>query len=171
LHGFFIAHFYDYGKRNSKKKLNERQKRFLELYLLGESPTDAYQEAYECSKKIANVNAYRLLENASIKEAIEESQKRAKERREKRLDKLVDKSIEEIENVFDIDEDDPLLTPVKMRARELKVRISENHLSRMGFDSPEKHEHSGTVKLTWQEIIYGTADKQLNEDRETDSSE
>jgi phage terminase small subunit len=151
--------------------LNERQKKFLELYLLGESPTGAYQEAYDCSKRIANVSAYRLLENVSIKEAIEESQKRAKERREKRLDKLVDKSIEELESVYDIDEDDPLLTPVKIRAKELKIKVSENHLSRMGFDSPEKHEHSGTVNLTWQEIIYGTADKELNEDRETGSSE
>jgi hypothetical protein len=121
-------------------------------------PADAYQEAYNCKRSTALRNAYDLLENTGIKEAIEESQKRAKERREKSLDRLVDKSIEELENVFDIDEDDPLLTPVKLRARELKVRTSENHLKRMGFDSPEKHEHSGDLTLTWKDIIYGTVE-------------
>jgi phage terminase small subunit len=148
----------------NEKGLNERQKKFLDLYLSGMMPTEAYQEAYGCSKRTAQVSAYRLLENVSIKEAIEEAQKRDRESRQKRLDKLIDKSINNIEKAIDLDENDSSLNFFKMMAIQHKTKTAENHLKRMGYDSPEKHEISGSVDLTWKEIIYGTAEEQISND-------
>lgn len=98
------------------------------------------------------------MSNGDIKEAIDEARKKAKEQREQRLDKLVDKSIDNIEKALSIDEDDPSLNFFKMMAIQHKTKTSENHLKRMGFDSPEKREISGNLNLTWKEIIYGTVE-------------
>ena len=132
-------------------------------------PTDAYQEAYGCSNRIANVNAYRLLENDSIKESIEEFKKREEERIAKRLDRLVTKAVDNVESALNLDENDTSLNFFKMMAIQHKTKTAENHLKRMGFDSPIEHKHSGSLDLNWKEIIYGTADKD-NDDSETESN-
>ncbi len=152
----------------AERKLNRRQEQFLELYLSGIMPTDAYQEAYKCQRSTALRNAYELLENTGIKEAIEEAQNRNKENRTKRLDKLINKSIDNIEKAIDLDENDTSLNFFKMMAIQHKTKTAENHLRRMGFDSPEKHEISGSIGLTWKEIIYGTAKNK--DDDETKSN-
>lgn len=93
-----------------------------------------------------------MKENEGIKEAIEEAKKRDRERREGRLDRLLDKSIDQIENALELDEDDPSLSHVKIRAIEVKNKLAENHLVRMGYKVNEEidHKHSGTVKIEFE---------------------
>ncbi len=153
----------------ARKKLNERQQKFLDLYLSGIMPTAAYKKAYECKKKVAQVNAYRLLENASIKEAIEDAKKRDRERNEKRLNNLAPKSIDNIESALNLNENDPTLNFFKMMAIQHKTKTAENVLNRLGYKAPEKVEHSGSLDLTWKEIIYGTT-KEKNNDIETEGN-
>lgn len=149
-------------------KLNKRQEKFLELYLSGIMPCEAYQEAYGVKKRIAQINSCRLLTDANIQEAIAEYEKEEDERIRKKLKRLNSKAVNNIEKAIDLDENDTSLNFFKMMAIQHKTKTAENHLKRMGFDSPEKHEIKGSLDLTWKEIIYGTAESK--DDSETDSN-
>lgn len=52
-------------------ELNDRQQMFCLYYIKYFNATKAYQKAYECDYRTANVNGSRLLVNASIKQEIE----------------------------------------------------------------------------------------------------
>ncbi len=148
--------------------LNRKQKKFLELYLSGVMPTESYQEAYNSSQRVARVNAYKLLENTRIKVAIEEFEKREEERVRKRLDRLTTKAVDNVESAMSLDEDDPSLNFFKIMAIQHKTKTAENHLKRMGFDSPNKVQYSGSVEFSVKDIIYGTAED--NEDNQEDDN-
>ena len=52
-------------------ELTEKQRLFCIYYIEDYNKTRAYQRAYECSYRVANINGPRLLVNASIKKEIE----------------------------------------------------------------------------------------------------
>ena len=67
----------------SYDQLNERQKRFVDEYLVDLNATQAYYRAgYEGKEAVANVNASRLLSNAKVYAAVEERINDRKERTE-----------------------------------------------------------------------------------------
>lgn len=134
-------------------KLNKRQQEFLDLYLSGILPNEAYQRVYKCNRSIANTNAYRLLENARIKEAIEQTRKQERQAQEQRLHKMINKSIDNIDEALNLDEDDASLNFFKMMAIQHKTKTAENHLKRMGMDAPEKVNHNidGELEITFKD--------------------
>lgn len=152
-------------KQTDKKKLTSQQLIFVELYCSGMSQIQAYREAGYKGK--AESLAWRMMENDGIRQAIKEYEDREKEKIQKRLDRLIVKSVDNIESAMSLDEDDPSLNFFKMMAIQHKTKTAENHLKRMGFDSAKKFEHSGSLELSWKDIIYGTTE--VNEDNETRS--
>lgn len=50
--------------------LTEKQKRFCDEYVIDLDPIRAYTKIYKCKESTAKVNAYRLLDNASISQYI-----------------------------------------------------------------------------------------------------
>ena len=56
--------------------LTPQQKLFVELYMSnGYKATPAYQEAFKCTERSANSNAYRIFKNPEVKAEIEQRQK------------------------------------------------------------------------------------------------
>lgn len=78
-------------------KLTDKQKIFIDEYLVDLNATRAYKVAYPSCKKeeTANVNASRLLRNAKVKEYVE---KRMKDR-EKRTEITQDKVLQELSKI------------------------------------------------------------------------
>ena len=93
--------------------------------------------------------------NEGIRQAIDEYQKRNKEYRDKKLDKMTDKAIDIINDGMNLDENDASLNYIKIMAKQLKIKISENHLVRMGYKCPERIELGGGTDDTLRIIIEG----------------
>lgn len=128
-------------------RLNRRQERFIELYLLGKMPTEAYQEVYGCTKRNAQRSAYRLLENDGIKWELAKIQQQTRDKIQRRFDKLIDRSITIVEDTLNLNENDTSLNSIKLSALQMKLRTAEIVLKRMGFDSGLEKEAQNPVNI------------------------
>ncbi len=63
-------------------EITAKQKLFADEYIIDLDPIRAYKAAYKCKDSTAKVNAYRLLENASISEYIASKQKKIEKKLE-----------------------------------------------------------------------------------------
>jgi len=55
--------------------LNEKQKKFCELYIENWNGTQAYQKVYNCKESTAGANASKLLSNTNVKDYIKQISK------------------------------------------------------------------------------------------------
>jgi phage terminase small subunit len=85
-------------------ELTDKHRRFADEYLIDMDAIRAYIKVYNCKESTAKVNAYRLLDNASISAYVKEKQDEVSEKlnltHEWVLEKLktcVDKSMQEVE--------------------------------------------------------------------------
>lgn len=57
-------------EQEDNKKLNDKQKLFCRHYSQNHNATKSYKEAYGVSQKVAEANAYRMMENDGVREEI-----------------------------------------------------------------------------------------------------
>lgn len=115
-------------------KLNDKQIEFCEHYLKnGNNANDAYVAAYpKASKKSAQSNASRLMENDGVKEYIKLNQIEARERNKMEIDDLIDVLAKIMYNNDSKDAD-------KIKAISEVAKLS-------GFYTPIKVEQSGSIE-------------------------
>lgn len=82
----------DVGKSTSKRGLTPKQEKFCQLYIELGNASEAYRQAYDCSKmksESINVNAVKLLNDTKIALRIEELKGEHKERHNITVDDLL----------------------------------------------------------------------------------
>src|SRR5690606_10892969 len=95
-------------------QLNERQKEFARLYVETGNATQSYMAAYGCSKKVAEGNAWRLLQHDGVKEVVDELRGEVREMLKISRAELLDFLVEGIVTpVGEIDENHRLCQSVK----------------------------------------------------------
>jgi hypothetical protein len=72
--------------------LTERQRKFIEAYLISGNATQAYKDAYGATDAVSNANGARLLANASISAEIA----KARDQRSKRTEITADAVLKEL---------------------------------------------------------------------------
>jgi phage terminase small subunit len=126
-------------------RLSPREFRFVEYYSSGKmTAKEAYLKA-GYKNTLSTTSASQLLQKPRIRQAIDD---RLAEFRKTMEDKIIGNAEDALDN--------ELFLMTSAESEMVRLRASQDVLDRAGFKAKDKVEHSGSVDLTWRDIIYGT---------------